>query len=73
MWRVNGLRIVYAVGKSIINRTNIINIGELLLRYGGGGHATAGTCQIELENAAKIKEELITILTDPAYNEAPLE
>lgn len=73
MWRVNGLRIVYAVGKSILNRTNIINIGELLLGYGGGGHTAAGTCQIDLENAAKIKEELITILSDPAYNETPSE
>ncbi|MBR2865563.1 MAG: exopolyphosphatase, partial [Elusimicrobiaceae bacterium] len=27
MWRVNGQRVVFAVGKSIINRTNTINFG----------------------------------------------
>ena len=71
MWRVNGQRIVFAAGKSILNRSNIINIGELMLQYGGGGHTTAGTCQIDLENAAAVKEELISILTDPVYTEQP--
>lgn len=69
MWRVNGQRIVFALGKSILNKTNIINIGELMLQYGGGGHATAGTCQIDLNDAAKVKDELIAILTDPTYTE----
>ncbi|HBO58603.1 MAG TPA: exopolyphosphatase [Alphaproteobacteria bacterium] len=71
MWRVNGQRIVYAVGKSIFNRTNIINIGELLLGYGGGGHANVGTCQIDLDKAAQVKDELIAVLTDPQYTEQP--
>lgn len=71
MWRINGQRIVYAVGKSILNRTNIVNIGELLLQYGGGGHANVGTCQIDLNQAAAVKEELIAILTDPQYTEIP--
>ena len=71
MWRVNGQRIVYAVGKSIFNRTNIINIGELLLGYGGGGHANVGTCQIDLDQAARVKDELIAVLTDPQYTEQP--
>ncbi len=71
VWRVNGQRIVFALGKSILNKTNIINIGELMLQYGGGGHATAGTCQIDLEDAARVKDELISILTDPTYTETP--
>lgn len=69
MWRINGQRIVYAIGKSILNRSNIINIGELLLQYGGGGHANVGTCQIDLDQAAAVKDELIAILTDPKYTE----
>ncbi|MBO4519904.1 MAG: exopolyphosphatase [Alphaproteobacteria bacterium] len=69
MWRINGQRVVYAVGKSILNRTNIINIGELLLGYGGGGHGNVGTCQIDLDQAAGVKDELISILTDPQYNQ----
>lgn len=71
MWRINGQRIVYAVGKSILNRSNIINIGELLLQYGGGGHANVGTCQIDLDQAAAVKDDLINILTDPQYTEIP--
>ena len=71
MWRINGQRIVYAVGKSILNRSNIINIGELMLQYGGGGHANVGTCQIDLDQAAAVKDELIAILTDPQYTEIP--
>ncbi|MCR4590865.1 MAG: exopolyphosphatase, partial [Lachnospiraceae bacterium] len=33
------------IGKSIINKNSKINIGNLCLEYGGGGHANAGTCQ----------------------------
>ncbi len=65
MWRVNGQRVVFAVGKSIINRTNKLNIGSLMLKYNGGGHFAAGTCQIDLEDAAKVREELIEVLTNP--------
>ena len=35
------------IGKSIINRSSDFNIGELCLSYGGGGHANAGTCQLD--------------------------
>ncbi len=71
MWRINGQRIVYAVGKSILNRTNIVNIGELMLQYGGGGHGNVGTCQIDLDQAAAVKDDLISILTDPQYTQQP--
>ena len=35
------------IGKSIINKASTVDIGGLCLRYGGGGHANAGTCQLE--------------------------
>ncbi|MDO5702178.1 MAG: exopolyphosphatase [Lachnospiraceae bacterium] len=35
------------IGKSIINKSSKFNIGDLCLSYGGGGHANAGTCQLE--------------------------
>ena len=35
------------IGKSIINKHSTVNIGDLCLSYGGGGHANAGTCQLE--------------------------
>ena len=34
------------IGKSIVNRGSQADIGELCLRYGGGGHRNAGTCQL---------------------------
>ena len=39
------------IGKSIINRSSDFNIGELCLEYGGGGHANAGTCQLDNDKA----------------------
>lgn len=47
------------IGKSIINRASKFNIGELCLSYGGGGHANAGTCQLDND---KIDAELPIIL-----------
>ena len=35
------------IGKSIINKNSKVDIGQLCLKYGGGGHANAGTCQLE--------------------------
>ena len=35
------------IGKSIVNRASNVDIGELCLKYGGGGHHNAGTCQLE--------------------------
>ena len=35
------------IGKSIINRGSKVNIGNLCLEYGGGGHFNAGTCQLD--------------------------
>lgn len=35
------------IGKSIVNKVSNIDIGELCLTYGGGGHANAGTCQLD--------------------------
>ncbi|MBR3642060.1 MAG: exopolyphosphatase [Parasporobacterium sp.] len=35
------------IGKSIINKASNVDIGELCLKYGGGGHHNAGTCQLD--------------------------
>ena len=35
------------IGKSIINKGADVDIGELCLKYGGGGHHNAGTCQLD--------------------------
>ena len=35
------------IGKSIVNKNSQVDIGELCLQYGGGGHRNAGTCQMD--------------------------
>ncbi len=35
------------IGKSIVNKASNVDIGELCLKYGGGGHHNAGTCQLD--------------------------
>ncbi len=60
MWGLKQQNTVFATGKSILNRTSKTNIGELMLKYGGGGHANAGTCQVENDKAAAILKELVT-------------
>ena len=47
MWGRAKQNTVLAFGKSIFDRSNPTNIGELMLENGGGGHEAAGTCQIE--------------------------
>ncbi|MCI4625159.1 MAG: exopolyphosphatase [Candidatus Magnetoovum sp. WYHC-5] len=63
MWGLRQQNTVFAVGKSIFNKTSSTNIGELMLQYGGGGHANAGTCQIDNAQAEQILQELIERIT----------
>lgn len=61
IWVVNGKigNTSIAVGYSIINRTASVNVGDILLKYGGGGHKQVGTCQVENEEADRVIGELI--------------
>ena len=57
-----------AVGYSILNRTSNVNVGSLMLKYGGGGHKAVGTCQFTDENMGtelpKMLDELINGVKD---------
>ena len=59
MWGLNKLNTVFAVGKSVLDRTSKTNIGALMLEYGGGGHPNAGTCQIDNDEADEVGAELV--------------
>ena len=54
-----------AVGYSILNRTATMDVGSLMLKYGGGGHKKVGTCQFSNETMdtelSKMLEELIIL------------
>ncbi|WP_294966112.1 exopolyphosphatase [Sulfurimonas sp.] len=55
---------VFATGKSIIDRGSKTNVGELMYKYGGGGHGAAGTCQIDNDKCEDVLKELITAITN---------
>jgi nanoRNase/pAp phosphatase (c-di-AMP/oligoRNAs hydrolase) len=62
LWGLKQQNTVFAVGKSIIDRSSRTHVGTLMLEYGGGGHEAAGTCQIENDEAARVQQELIGII-----------
>ena len=45
-----GLGCSVAVGYSVLNRSCKIDVGTLMLKYGGGGHRVVGTCQFDDEH-----------------------
>lgn len=59
MWGLKQQNTVFATGKSIFNRTSKTDIGNLMLDYLGGGHANAGTCQIDHDAVEPVLQELI--------------
>ena len=59
LWGVQKQNTVLAIGKSIFNRTSKTDIGPLCLKYGGGGHAAAGTCQVPNDKAEGILKDII--------------
>ncbi len=54
-----------STGYSILNRTATVDVGSLMLSYGGGGHKAVGTCQVPYEDADRILTELVEA-TNPA-------
>ena len=56
---------IFSVGKSIINRSSTVNIGEIMLTHGGGGHRAAGACHRDDPVAAdQVFQEILAALTD---------
>jgi nanoRNase/pAp phosphatase (c-di-AMP/oligoRNAs hydrolase) len=62
LWGLKQQNTVFAVGKSIIDRSSRTNVGTLMLEYGGGGHEAAGTCQVENDQADRVQQELVGII-----------
>ena len=50
------------IGKSIVNKASKVDIGELCLKYGGGGHHNAGTCQLDNDVVDKELPNIIAAL-----------
>jgi nanoRNase/pAp phosphatase (c-di-AMP/oligoRNAs hydrolase) len=65
VWIIDGKNkqnCVISVGYSIINKTASVDVGSLLLKYGGGGHRAVGTCQVPYEDAARVIGEIVGVL-----------
>lgn len=62
LWGVKKQNTVFAIGKSIVNRSSKTNVGELCLKYGGGGHMNAGTCQVDNAVCDKVLGDLIATI-----------
>ena len=62
VWVVDGkkkVNTVITVGYSIINRSATVNVGSLMLKYGGGGHRAVGTCQVAFDETDRIIDEIL--------------
>ena len=59
VWGFRKQNTAVMIGKSIINKASDFDIGTLCLKYGGGGHHNAGTCQLAND---KVDQELPNIV-----------
>jgi hypothetical protein len=54
--------ILVSVGHSIFNRNCRVNVGDMLSRFEGGGHAAAGACSFDAGKAADYIPKIIDLL-----------
>ena len=64
LWGLRQQNTVFAVGRSILDRSSPVDIGALMLAHGGGGHEAAGTCQIDNDQAKSVLDELVQTIID---------
>ncbi len=50
------------IGKSIVNKASDADIGAICLKYGGGGHKNAGTCQLDNDKVDAQLPDIIAAL-----------
>ncbi len=65
LWIVDGKQkqnVSIACGYSILNRSCHVDIGSLMLKFGGGGHKMVGTCQVVYDDADHAIEEITKTL-----------
>jgi nanoRNase/pAp phosphatase (c-di-AMP/oligoRNAs hydrolase) len=62
LWGLRQQNTVFAVGRSILDRSSRVDIGSLMLSHAGGGHEAAGTCQIENDRAEAVLAELVDVI-----------
>lgn len=59
LWGLNNQNTVIALGKNIFNRPDNIDLGHILRKYGGYGHANSGSIQVDNFKADKMLQALL--------------
>jgi len=72
IWGFRRQNIVMTCGHSVVNRTSKVDVGSLMLEYGGGGHARVGTCQVPIDQADRVLGELIRRMNAEAPQSQPV-
>jgi nanoRNase/pAp phosphatase (c-di-AMP/oligoRNAs hydrolase) len=70
LWGKQRQNTVLAVGRSILDRSSPADIGSVMLGYGGGGHAAAGTCQVPHADAERVLAEVLDAIAFPLVHAA---
>lgn len=55
-------QVIVSIGRSIFNKQCKVNVGKLLARFGGGGHAGAGGCTLDAKTADASIEQMLDVL-----------
>lgn len=56
-------KVILSVGHNIFNKSCLVNVGQMLSKYGGGGHRGAGGCSFPAGRAVEYIAEIKQILT----------
>lgn len=61
-----------SVGHNILNRSSRVDVGALMLRYGGGGHARVGACQVAYADVERVVAEMLQAVRSAADSAAAM-
>lgn len=64
IWGFRKQNMVFTCGHSIINRTSKVDLGSLMLKYGGGGHRHVATCQVPIEDWENVEVNLVAAMKE---------
>jgi hypothetical protein len=64
----NNQFVMISVGHSIINRSSTVDVGSMMLKYGGGGHKQVGTCQVKYDEVDRIVAEMLKVINPQNAN-----
>jgi len=60
MWGRDRRNTVFAIGRSIFDRSCVTDVGALCERFGGNGHEDAGSCQVEHSLADLVLQDILS-------------